>query len=121
MWLDTVEGFVNTNDVLIARVNGNHAEVFPVVAGEYRGYGYPYPLRSLDPVAAMVKGWCDLGEGAFLNVERFSYIIIRKNGASGALSATFYLSDSKLPFADSFDLSPAHMERLKAFLEARTK
>lgn len=64
---------------------------------------------------------CDLGEGTYLNVDRFSHIAIRMNGATGAWSACLYLADVQLPFADSFDLSPAHVEKLKAFLEARAK
>lgn len=94
MWIRTAQNtFVNTNEMLLVQLqpDKNSAFIAPLVAGDYRGWGNPYfaVAENYKDLENAVKGWCDLGENEYLNVDRFALVHIDED----APKAMLYLAE----------------------------
>jgi hypothetical protein len=124
MWLRVVgndSGYLNTNDILFAqlRANDSGADVFPLVSGQFRGKGYPYSIADAESFRALRKvmaGWCDMGEGMMLNVNRFAHVYVSQTVKDNEAFAKLYLSDVLL--TEPIQFSGDHARRVKAYLDS---
>ena len=118
MWISTPEGFVNTDHVLTARIMPHGSvELYPVVAGDWRGEGYPYAVPSSaaghQRVLQLVRTWCDLGDSLYLNVNRLALVGFTNVGREDIRAHPYLAEFGKL----SLEFKGEQARRIKDYLD----